>query len=309
MKIVFFGSSGLSTIILNSLVSAGIEIPLVITKEPKRKGRGKSESPTPIGETARKLALNLIETDDPNSNFVAEKIKETGTDTFILASYGAILKENILGIAKFPLNIHPSILPKYRGPSPVARALMNGEKKTGITIFWVGKGVDTGDIVRVKEIPILPSEVKTELEERLFIEAVEPILSVLTDIEERKMLQKLTQDDSKSSYAPKIKKEECEINWGKTAPEIEGKIRGLSYHPGAFCIFREKKLKIFRATKLTDVNVTNPPGKILKADEYITVKCGEGALEIKEVQLQSRSIMNAKSFINGYHIKPGEKLE
>jgi methionyl-tRNA formyltransferase len=309
MKIVFFGSSRLSAIVLDSLLSAGIEIPLVITKEPKKRGRGKSESPTPLGEKARKLSLNLIETDNPNSNYVEEKIKETGVDTFVLASYGAILKENILGIAKYPLNIHPSILPKYRGPSPVARALMNGEKKTGVTIFLMGKGVDTGNIVRVKEISISSSEVRTELEERLFKEAAEPALSVLTDIEEGKELQNFSQDDSKSSYAPKIKKEECKINWGKTSSEIEGKIRGLSYHPGAFCIFRGKKLKIFRAVKITDINVMNPPGEILNADEYITAKCGEGALEIKEVQLQSRSSMDAKAFINGYHIKPGQNLE
>jgi methionyl-tRNA formyltransferase len=309
MKIVFFGSSWLSTIILDSLVSAGIETPLVITKESKRKGRGKSKSPTPLGKTARKLSLNLIETDDPSSNYVEEKIKETGVDIFILASYGAILKENILGIAKYPLNIHPSILPKYRGPSPVARALMNGEKKTGITIFLMGKGVDTGDIVHVKEIPILPYEVRTELEERLFKEAVEPVLSILMDIEEGGDLRRLSQDNSKSSYAPKIKKEECIINWGKTASEIEGKIRGLSYYPGAFCTFRNKILKIFRAVKLADINNMNPPGEVLNTEENITVKCGEGALRIKEVQLQSRSTMDAKSFINGYHIKPGEKLE
>ncbi len=309
MKIVFFGSSGLSSIVLDSLLSAGIEIPLVITKAPKRKGRGKSESPTPLGEKARGLALNLIETDDPNSDYTEERINETGVDTFVLASYGAILKENILEIARYPLNIHPSVLPKYRGPSPVARALMNGEKKTGITIFLMGKGVDTGDIVRIKEIPILPYEVRTELEKRLFKEAAEPILSVLTDIKEGEKPERLSQDDSKSSYAPKIKKEECKIEWGETASRIEGKIRGLSYHPGAFCIFRGKKLKIFRAVKLTEINAMKSPGEILNTGENITVKCGEGAIEIKEVQLQSRSTINSKSFINGYHLKPGEKLK
>jgi len=310
MKIIFFGSSKLSTIILDSLISANIEIPLIITKEPKRKGRGKSKSPTPVGKAARELpfTFNLIETDNPNSAYVEEKIKEIGASIFVLASYGAILKKNILKIARYPLNIHPSILPKYRGPSPVARALMNGEKKTGVTIFLIGKGVDTGDIVRIKEIPILPTEVRTELEERLFREAVKPILSVLTDIKERKELPRLSQDESKSSYAPKIKKEECKINWGKTFSEIEGKIRGLSYQPGAFCTFRGKKLKILRVVKLTGVDDTKSPGEVLNAEENLTVKCGEGALEIKEVQLQNRRKMDARSFINGYHINPGEKL-
>ncbi len=310
MKIIFFGSSKLSTIILDSLISAGTEISLIITKEPKKKGRGKRKSPTPVGKAVRKLPFisNLIETDNPNSAYVEEKIKETGANIFVLASYGAILKENILKTARYPLNIHPSILPKYRGPSPVARALINGEKKTGVTIFLIGKGVDTGDIVRIKEIPILPTEVRTELEERLFREAVKPILSVLTDIKEGKELSRLSQDESKSSYAPKIKKEECKINWGKTSSEVESKIRGLSYQPGAFCTFRGKKLKIFRGVKLTGIDNTKSPGEVLNAEENLTVKCGEGALEIKEIQLQSRCKMDARSFINGYHIKPGEKL-
>lgn len=308
MKVLFFGSSELSTIILDLLVSSGIEVPLVITKAPKKKGRGKSESPTPLGKTARDLSLNLIENDNPNSTFVEEKIKETNVETFVLASYGAILKDNILKIARYPLNIHPSILPKYRGASPVARALMNGEKKTGITIFIMGTGVDTGDIVRIKEVPIMPSEVRTELEKRLFEEATQPILSVLKDIEEGKEIQKLSQDNSKASYAPKIKKEECKIDWAEKAYAVEGKIRGLSYHPGAFCTFRDKKLKILKAVKLADVNDIGGPGEVLNVEENITVKCGEGAVEINEVQLQSRNKMDVKSFINGYHIKAGEIL-
>jgi len=309
MKVVFFGSSHLSAIVLDSLVSAGIEVPLVITKAPKKKGRGKSESPTSLGKAARDMSLNLIEEDNPNSIFVEEKIRETNVDTFLLASYGAILKENILGIARYPLNIHPSVLPKYRGASPVARALMNGEKKTGITIFLMGKEVDTGDIVRIKEVPILPFEVRTELEERLFKEAFEPVLSVLMDIDEGKDIQRLSQDNSKASYAPKIEREECKIDWVEPSSRVEGKIRGLSYHPGTFCTFRGKELKIFRAVRRADVHDMGRPGEVLNTKENMTVKCGEGAVEIREVQLQSRNKMDAKSFINGYHIKAGEILE
>ena len=308
MKVVFFGSSNLSTIILDSLVSAGIEVSLVITKAPKKKGRGKSESSTSLGKAAREMSLDLIEEDNPNSIFIEEKLRETNVDTFLLSSYGAILKENILGIAKYPLNVHPSVLPKYRGASPVARALMNGDKKTGVTIFLMGKGVDTGDIVRIKEIPVLPFEVRTELEERLFKEAVEPILSVLIDIDRGKDIQRLSQDNSKASYAPKITKEECKINWDESSSRVEGKIRGLSYQPGAFCTFRGKELKIFRAVRREDVHYMGRPGEILDTKDNITVKCGEGAVKISEVQLQSRNKMEAKSFINGYHIKAGEVL-
>jgi methionyl-tRNA formyltransferase len=308
MKVIFFGSSKLSAIVLDALISGGVEVPLVITKAPKKKGRGKSETATPLGKAARNLSLNLIEEDEPNPVFVEEKIRETNVETFVLVSYGAILKENILKIAKYPLNIHPSILPKYRGASPVARALMNGEKKTGITIFIMGIGVDTGDIIRVKEVPILPLEVRTELEERLFGEAAQPILSVLMDIEGGEEIRRLSQDNSKASYASKITKEECRIDWSKTSSEIVGKVRGLSYHPGAYCTFRDKKIKILRAVRLADVQDMGYPGEVMDTKENITVRCGEGAVEVKEVQLQSRNKIDAKSFVNGYHIKAGEIL-
>lgn len=305
MKVVFFGSSHLSTISLRALISRGIEVALVVTKEPKRKGRGKKKSSTSVGQTATDLSLDLIESDNPNSIYVEERIRKTESDTFVLASYGAILKENIIEIAKYPLNIHPSILPKYRGAAPVARALMNGEKKTGVTIFLIGTGVDTGDIVRIKDIPILPNEIRTELEERLFEEATEIILSVLMDIEKGKEIQSLSQDNSKASYAPKIKKEECKIDWERKSSEIEGKIRGLSYKPGAFCILKDKKLKLLRASQLADIYSTGKPGEIIDTKKNIVVKCGEGIIAVQEVQLQGRNKMDAKSFINGYRIEKG----
>lgn len=309
MKVVFFGSSHLSTIILGALVNSGIEIPLVITKAPKKKGRGKKESSTPVGKMAMELSLNFVEEDNPNSPEVLEKIKETGVNTFFLASYGAILKENIIEIAEYPLNIHPSLLPKYRGASPVTRALMNGDKKTGITIFLMSADVDTGNIVRMKEVPIKPLEIRTELEERLFNEAVEPALSVLKDIENGIKIHNLSQDNSKASYAPKIKKEECRINWEETSSVIEGKIRGLSYKPGAFCIFKDQKLKLLRAVHLRDFKNMGSPGEIIEAKNNLVVKCGEGVIEIIEVQLQDRKKIDAKSFINGHQIKTGELLK
>ncbi len=309
MKVVFFGSSELSTIILNALVSAGIEISLVITKAPKKKGRGKRESSTPVGKMAIDLSLNLIEEDNPNSILVEEKIKETKVNIFVLASYGAILKNNILKLAQYPLNIHPSILPKYRGASPVARALMNGDKKTGITIFLMGIEIDTGNVIMTKEIPILPLEIRTELEERLFKEAIGPLLSVLNDIEKKRKISNISQDNSKSSYAPKISKDECRINWKNKASEIECKIRGLSYKPGAFCLFKDKKLKLLRALQIENYKSTGSPGEIIDIKNNIVVKCGKGAVKITEIQLQGRNKMDSKSFVNGYHIKTGEILK
>jgi methionyl-tRNA formyltransferase len=169
--------------------------------------------------------------------------------------------------------------------------------------------VDTGNIVKMKQVPIKPLEVRTELEERLFSEAVEPALSILKDIEKGTKIQSLSQDSSKASYAPKIKKEECRINWEDTSSSVEGKIRGLSYKPGAFCIFKGRKLKLLRALNLRDSKNIGSPGEIIEAKNNLVVKCGEGVIEIMEVQLQDRKKMDAKSFLNGHHIKTGEILE
>ncbi|MEO0293346.1 MAG: methionyl-tRNA formyltransferase [candidate division WOR-3 bacterium] len=308
MKVIFFGSSSFSTIILEALISEGIEVPLVVTKAPKEKGRGRKKTPTPVGVFARDLSLNLIETDNPNSSWVENMIKDTKVDTFVLASYGAILKENIIKIARYPLNIHPSLLPKYRGAAPVARALMNGEKKTGFTIFLMNPEVDKGEIVMAKEVPIEPLEVRSELETRLFKEAREPILYILKEIERGVKLKTYLQNESEASYAPKIKKEECKIDWREKAVLVEGKVRGLSYTPGAFCIFRGKSLKLLRAKSLEGYKNDFSPGEIIEAKRGIIVKCGEGAIEVLELQLQGRNKMDAISFINGYHIKSGERL-
>ncbi len=309
MKVIFFGSSGFSANVLRSLTKAGVEFPLVITKTPKKKGRGRGKQPTPVGILAKELFLNLIEVDDPNKKEIEDAIKETGVKVYLLASYGAILKENILNVVDYPLNIHPSLLPKYRGVAPVSRAIMNGEKKTGITIFIMNEGIDAGDIVFKKEIQIKQDEVCTELKERLFNESIEPTLSILRDIEAGKELKRIAQDEERASYAPRIKKEELRIKWEEESLVIGRKIKGLSKRPGAYCYFRGKRLKLLRAKsreKRTDFGF---PGEVIETGDTIVVSCKEGEIHVLELKLQGRKKMDAKSFINGYHIRKGEKLE
>jgi len=309
MRTIFFGSSTFSSIILNSLYSKGVEFPLVVTKKPKKKGRGKREYPTPVGIIARELSLPLLETDNPNTNEVEGIIRETGTDILLLASYGAILKENILSAVTYPLNVHPSLLPKYRGVAPVRRAIINGEKKTGVSIFIMNKKIDAGSIVIKKELDVEPNEVASELETRLANISVDLVLTVVKDLEAGRPLQLTSQNKEKAVYAPKIKKEELQINWKENALKVVGKINGLSYRPGAYTNFRGKRLKILRASARVRKPGDSRPGEIVEVGDTIVVACNVGAVQIGELQLPGRKMMDARSFTNGYHIEPGEEME
>lgn len=308
MKTTFIGSSEFSSIILEALQRRDIEIPLVITRTPKEKGRGKKKYPTPVGKKSRELSLNLIETDNPNKEEVIHAIKETGVDIFFLASYGAILEKELLEAVKYPLNIHPSLLPAYRGCAPVRRALMDGQDKTGITIFKMDEGIDTGDIIKKKEVIIEEGEVATELKKRLALDSIDIVLEVLKEYEKEGTLKVRPQNNSKASYAYSIKKDELEIDWNSKCEVIEGKIRGLSYTPGAYTEFRRKRLKIFRARANKDNKKRGSPGEIIGLNDVIEVACGKNSLLVKELQLAGRKKMESKSFINGYHLKTGEML-
>jgi len=308
MRVVFFGSSFFSSRILNSIYKEGVEFPLVVTKKPKEKGRGRRKQPTPVGIISRKLSLPLIEIDNPNTAEVEDAIKKTGVDVLLLASYAAILKNIILETVKYPLNIHPSLLPKYRGSAPIKRAIMNNETKTGITVFIMDEKIDTGGIILKKEVDIKENEVASELEERLANVSAEIILPVLEKIEKGELLNLTKQEEDKVIYAPKILKEELEIDWEESALKVAGKINGLSYNPGAITFFRGKRIKILRARSLLKSTKTHTPGEIIEVTDQIIVSCGDKAIGLSEIQVPGKKIMDARSFINGYHIKVGEKL-
>lgn len=308
MRVVFFGSSSFSSRILNSIYKEGIEFPLVVTKKPKEKGRGRRKQPTPVGVISRKFSLPLIEIDNPNTVEVEDAIRKTGVDVLLLASYGTILKNIILETVKYPLNIHPSLLPEYRGVAPIKRAIMNNETKTGITVFVMDEKIDAGGIILKKEIDIKQNEVASELEGRLADISAEIIMPVLKKIENGESLNLANQEEAKAIYAPKILKEELEIDWKDCALKVAGKINGLSYNPGAFTFFRGKRLKILRARPLGKSSKNQIHGEVIDIGDEIIVSCGDKAIGVSEIQVPGKKIMDACSFINGYHIKVGEKF-
>ncbi len=309
MRTVYLGSSLFSSNILRSLYKKGIEFPLVITKKPKEKGRGKRKRPTPVGLIAREFSLPLIEIDNPNNSEIEEAIRETGVDVLLLAAYGAILKDNILSTVTYPINIHPSLLPKYRGVAPIKRAIINGEKKTGVTIFIMNIEIDTGGIVIQKEINIEPDEIASELEQRLANVSVDLTLSILKELESGRPLKTTSQNEKGAIYAPRIRKEELRINWKESAVKVSDKIKGLSYSPGAYTHFRGKRLKIIRARTREENLGDSFPGEVVEVGGAIVVTCGIGSVEIIQLQPSGKKMMDSRAFVNGYHIKVGERME
>lgn len=306
METAYFGSSEYSSQILEALCREGVEIPLVITKKPKEKGRGREKRPTPVGKTARKLSLNYMERDNPNRAEVYHGIKESGVDNFLLASYGAILGSKLLSTVKYPLNIHPSLLPRYRGCAPVRRALFEGEEKTGVSIFLMNERLDAGDIVIKEETEILPEETATELKERLSKISVPLAVKILKKIEKEEELKATPQNDDKATYAPRIEKEEMEINWTESAGKVTGKIRGLGLEPGAYSYFRCRRVKILRAVESSGLNDDFSPGETVRCDDELIIKTGKGSVKVLEVKVEGKKKSNARPFINGYHVKKGE---
>lgn len=306
MKIAFFGSSEYSRIILKALYDAKKEIELVVTKPPKKKGRGRKLLPTPVEEFGESVGLDVFGYEGEDSiRSLTMRMKRRKINTIVLAGFGEILPAKVLDAVDYPLNIHPSLLPLYRGAAPIQRAIMNGEEKTGVTVFWMNEKMDAGDIILQRETEIYPFEVYTELERRLALLGAEVVLEVLQLIEAGEELPRTPQDEEKVTFAPKIKKEERPIDWNNPPVRIVNKIRALAYEPGAYATFRNERLKIYRAVALKGASTT--PGKIVSLrGGYILVSANGGLVGIKEVHPEGRRKMDAQSFINGYRVKVGE---
>ncbi len=302
MKIVFFGSSEFSVPFLESLAQ---DIALVITAEDKRKNRGKKLLPNPVKEAAEKSGLRFIATDVLDEE-VANKIKELNPDLFVVVSYGKIIPPEILRLAPCAINVHPSKLPFYRGAAPIERQIMDGVKESAVSIIKVSERLDRGDIILSEPFNIGPSETKADVEKKIVEVGTILLRKAIEKI--RKEGCKGEKQEGKGSYAKKITKSDEIINWQKTDTELHNLVRALSPAPGARTYFKGKILKIFR-TEPDDEYYDEPPGTIVSVDnKSFSVKCGEGALKVFEVQMEGKRRISARDFINGFRIKKGDVL-
>lgn len=293
---------------LQALLGAGHEVLCVITQPDKKQGRGMHLSYTPIKQAAQELKLKIYQPLEVNDTEVVNKLKEFKPDLFVAIAYGQFLSDELLGIPKFfAINLHASLLPKYRGAAPVNWALINGERKTGNSLIKLSKKMDAGALLLQEETKIADSETAVFLEERLSHMGVALLLNSIDAIANGRY--NLTdQDESKATLAPRLKKNDGLIDWSKPAQDIYNLIRGCSDWPGAFTHYKGKMLKVFQTQVIKSPDKFSPGELVHVSNEGLSVGTGKGILLIKELQLEGKRRMPVSDFLSGHQLKNGVRI-
>lgn len=310
MKIVFLGTPDFAVPSLNALINSKHEILAVVCQPDKKVGRAQQVVFSPVKELALKNGLKVLQYNKIRLEGV-EELKNLTPDIMISCAYGQILSQDIIDIAPYGIiNVHGSLLPKYRGASPVQQSVIDGEKETGITIMQTDIGIDSGDILAVKKTPIYENETAGQLFDRLSVIGAELLIDTLDKIE-KGMITPIKQDDSLATHVKMIKKEDALIDWSKSATTIFNLVRGMNPWPVAFTKIADKMLKIYTSTvDNNSVYLDKKDGEVVCADlkNGLIIKCGEGLLKVEELQLEGSKRMSAHDFLLGRKISVGDIL-
>ena len=308
MKVLFRGTPDFAVSALEALIQSEHEVVGVVTQPDKPKGRGKEMQFPPVKECAVKYNIPVYQPVKVKTPEGVETLRSFGADIFVVAAFGQILSKEILDMPKYGcINIHASLLPKYRGAAPIQWAVINGDKQSGVTIQQMNEGIDTGDIWLKSVVDLEPKETGESLYEKLSKTGAELVLQVLPIIEEGKVKPE-KQDESLSTHVGKLSKALGCIDWNKSAVEIERLIRGLNSWPSAYTSFKGKTLKIWDAD-VVEQSADGVPGSIAEVTkENITVNTGDGKLLLKNIQLEGKKRMAVKDFLLGYKVETGETL-
>lgn len=307
MKVIYMGTPLFSLAPLKALKEHGFDIAMLITQPDRRRGRKMQITYSELKTYALENGIEVFQPEDVNSDESIAKIKDTEADVIVVASYGQIIKEEILYMKKYhSVNIHASLLPKYRGAAPVQAAIINEDEVTGITLMKMAKGLDTGNILMTREIAIADDDTADTLTMKLSNLGAEMIVEYLSGLDA--LDEGSPQDDAKSSYVKTIKKEDAFIDFSESASKIEHTIRAMQPWPVAFTTYKGNNMKIFKADIVKD-NSDKKAGTILNVNEDgILVKCKDDAIIISEVQMPNKKRMKVSDYIRGNKIEIGERL-
>jgi len=298
MKIVFFGTPDFAIPTLKKVYESKHELVAVVTAPDKARGRGRKVTFTPVKEFAVNNNISVLQPDRLNDENFVSKLKEYNADLFIIVAF-RILPVEVFTIPKIgAFNLHGSMLPKYRGAAPIQWAIINGDRKTGLTTFFLEKRVDTGNILLQKEVEITPEDDFGTLHDKMSEIGAELVLDTINLIEKGNYELK-SQNSELASKAPKITKEIAKIDWQKSAEQIVNLIRGLSPFPGAYFVLRGKYYKVFKA-KVTEKTLS--PSEILQTKKQIFIGAGDNSIEILQIQPEGRKRMTADEFLRGYSL-------
>ena len=310
MEIVFFGSSQFAVASLERLHDEDISISHVITQPDRKRGRNLRVLPTPVKSASQRLSIPICEAPEVHSMDFIKFLESLNADFFVVVAYGKILSKELLRIPKYCcLNVHASLLPKYRGAAPVNWAIINGERESGVSIIRMNECLDGGDIVMQKTVSISEKDTSVTLETRLAEMGGELLIKAIDLIAEGKGSYR-KQDPSAVSFAPKLKKTDGEIDWKSDNKSIINRIRGLKPWPGTYSFLNGKLLKIITAEEYDGDCKGASPGEVVtvKGQAGFVVRTGDGALLIREVQLEGKKPMSSELFIRGHKVTRGKKL-
>ncbi len=308
MKLVFCGTPQFAVPARERLVASGFDVQLVVTQPDRPQGRGMELTAPPVKQAAQKLGLPVIQPDKikRNEEFQAQ-LTQLAPEAIIVVGYGRIIPPWMLALPpRGNINVHASLLPKYRGAAPIQWAIAQGESITGVTTMLLNEGLDTGDILMQREMPILPQDTSLTLAPRLAELGADLLVETLRGLKSG-TVRPIPQDHSHATLAPILKKEDGEIDFTRTAAEICNRLRGFQPWPGAYTHFRGKNLKIIGAHPAKG-GPSLSPGEMSLAGERLLAGSGGGALELLQVQPEGKKVISAREFVSGYRPSPGERL-
>jgi methionyl-tRNA formyltransferase len=306
--IVFMGTPEFSVPTLRSLHESDHELLAVVTNPDRPKGRGRVLAASPVKEAAIALGYPVLQPVSVKEASFVRALEAYAPDVLVVIAYGRIRPAPVLAVPRLcPINIHASLLPRYRGPAPIQWAIINGDKETGVTTMRMDEGMDTGDILLAARVPVGQEDTSETLHHRLASEGARLLLKTLASLAAGTLVP-VPQDRSQATYAPFLKKEDGLIDWRKDANALDCFVRGMSPWPGAYTLVWEKRLKVFKA-QAVDKKVRQKPGTVLEGlPGDLDVAAGDGILRLHEVQLESGKRLHARDFLMGFPVKPGSTL-
>lgn len=312
-NIVFMGTPDFAVAALKKLHESRHTVSVVVTQPDRPKGRGRKVHPSPVKKTASALGYEILQPQSVRDPNFFDRLKSIRPDIIVVIAYGQILPKALLDLPQLgAVNIHASLLPKYRGPAPIQWAIINGEKETGVTAMHMDAGLDTGDILLMEKTPVEPDDTSGTLHDRLSEMGAAVLLKTLEQLESGE-IRPVPQDQALATYAPLLRKKDGHINWTQDAASIECMIRGMDPWPGAFTFLDDKRLKIFRAQTLPGNLSASPraasPGTVLESfPDELRVAAGTGALSITELQGASGKRLKVHDFLRGCRLPAGTVL-
>lgn len=313
MKIVFMGTPDFAVAALKALIESGHEITAVVTQPDKPKGRSKEPQPSPVKECALAHGITVLQPRRIKTPEAVSQLRQYEADVYVVAAFGQLLSQEILDIPRFGcLNIHASLLPKYRGASPIQHAIIDGEEKSGVTIMQMDAGLDTGDMLYKKEAEITAEDTFETLHDKLMELGGKAIVEALALLEAGEIIP-MKQCDEESCYASLIDKSMGLLDFGKSAVSLDRLIRGMNPWPSAYTFYKGKQLKIWRAVPVKTAeqiaSLEADCGVVCAVEkDYFDVAAGEGILRIFELQLEGKKRMSTHDFLLGVKVQPGNRL-